>query len=72
VDFGGREVGCGEAAQSSLVAAFTAAQRVDGERGPSVRNIFGCGEPSELLVGGKDLIVDRGDDLFGEAFLVGF
>ncbi len=71
VDLGGREGGCGEAAQSRLVAAFAAAEGIDGERGSGVGDVVRGNEGRELLVSGKDLVVDGGGDLFGETLLFG-
>jgi hypothetical protein len=51
-----------------LVAALAPTKGVDRERCSSVWNVVRPDESGELLVGGKDLVVDRGRDLFGEAF----
>lgn len=71
MDLGGREGSCGEASQSSLVTTFAAAKGIDGERGSGMGDVVLGDEGGELLVGRKDLVVDRGGDLFGEAILFG-
>ena len=63
VDLSGSEVSGGEAAESGLVAALAAAEGVDGERGAGIGDVVRGDEGCELLVGGKDLVVDGGGDL---------
>src|SRR5271168_2748270 len=67
MDPGGRQVSGSKAAKSSLISTPAAAKGVDGQRGSGVRDIVCFDEGGELPVGRKDLVVDGGGDLFGEA-----